>query len=90
MKLTNTLIILLFIACFYSCYQPAQTSDGSMTGTVNQLEDVISMLASFNTSASNAGYETYLNFFTHYAVFNGTDATARWKKKNFWFDKTHF
>jgi hypothetical protein len=69
MKLTSALIILLFIACFYSCHQPVQTSDGSMTGTVNLLKDVISMLDSFNTSASNAGYETYFNFFTAYAVF---------------------
>ena len=95
MKLTSALIILLFITCFYSCHHPAKTSDGSMTGTANQQKEVISMLDSFNTAAANADYKTYFNFFTDYAVFDGTDATERWDKKEFmvlakpYFDKKH-
>ena len=92
MKIANALIILLFTACLYSCQQPAKTSDGSMTGTVNprlnepfgqEQKEVISMLDSFNVAAANADYNTYFNFFTDYAVFTGTDATERWNKKEF-------
>lgn len=83
MKLTNALIILLFIASIYSCQQQTKTSDGSMTGTSNQQKEIVAMLDSFNTAAANADYNTYFNFFTDYAVFTGTDATERWDKKEF-------
>ena len=83
MKLTNSLIITLVIACFYSCHQTTKTPDGSMTGTANQQKEVRSMLDSFNTAASNADYNTYFNFYTDYAIFTGTDATERWNKKEF-------
>jgi hypothetical protein len=83
MKPTNALMITLFIGCFYSCQQPTKTSDGSVTGIVNQQKEVISMLDFFNTAASNADYKTYFNFFTDDAVFDGTDATERWDKKEF-------
>jgi hypothetical protein len=83
MKTTNALIILLFTACIYSCNQSAKTSDGSMTGTVKEQKEVISMLDSFNIAAANADYKTYFNFFTDYAVFTGTDATERWNKKEY-------
>ena len=83
MKLKNTLIILLFICCIYSCNQSTKPSDGTMNGTVNEQKEVNSMLDSFNTAAANADYKTYFNFFTGYAVFTGTDATERWNKKEY-------
>lgn len=84
MQQTNTIIILLFTGCIYSYNQSTKPSDGSMTGTVDQQKEVISMLDSFNIAAANADYKTYFNFFTDYAVFTGTDATERWDKKNIW------
>jgi len=83
MKLSNAFIILLVTACNYSYAQSATPPNISMTGTVNQQKEVISMLDSFNTAAANADYKTYFNFFTDYAVFTGTDATERWDKKEY-------
>lgn len=83
MKKIFSCVLLAFIVCIYSCNRPSKTLDGSMTGTVNQQKEVISMLDSFNIAAANADYKTYFNFFKDYAVFNGTDATERWNKKEF-------
>ena len=57
MKKMFSCFLIAFMGCIYSCHQPAETSDGSMTGTVNprlnepfgqEQKEVISMLDSFN------------------------------------------
>jgi hypothetical protein len=85
-------LLIFLTSLIYSCNQPAKNSAPSMTATVNprlndsfgqEQKEVIAMLDSFNTAATNADYKTYFNFFTDYAIFAGTDATERWKKKEF-------
>ncbi|HUZ58834.1 MAG TPA: nuclear transport factor 2 family protein [Hanamia sp.] len=83
MKLTNALIIILFIACIYSCHQSTKNLDGSIPDAAKQQSEINSMLDSFNAAAANADYKTYFNFFTDSAIFTGTDATERWDKKEF-------
>ena len=79
---TLVLPVLAILLLFFSCQQ-SEKSDKSLTGTVNQQKAIISMLDSFNTSAANADYKAYFNFYTDDAIFTGTDATERWNKKEF-------
>lgn len=83
MKLTSALIIILIIACIYSCTPSAKITKGLMDGTPQQQKQIVAMLDSFNIPAANADYKTYFNFLTDYAVFISTDATERWNKKEY-------
>ena len=79
---TLVLPVLAILLLFFSCQQ-SEKSDKSLTGIVNQQKAIISILDSFNTSAANADYKAYFNFYTDDAIFTGTAATERWNKKEF-------
>ncbi|MBY0244130.1 MAG: nuclear transport factor 2 family protein [Sphingobacteriaceae bacterium] len=48
-----------------------------------EIKKINLMLDAFNTSAANAEYEKYFDFFDEDAIFIGTDATENWNKQKF-------
>jgi ketosteroid isomerase-like protein len=78
---------------YFACSSPGKSQPA--IDKVNEQQQIIAMLDSFNRAAARADYKTYFNFYTGDAIFTGTDATERWDKPAFmaWakpiFDKGH-
>lgn len=76
------LILLAVLSILYcACSSPAKTYPA--IDTANEEKQIIAMLDSFNLAAAKADFKAYFNFYTEDAIFTGTDATERWKKKAF-------
>lgn len=83
MKKIYRLAALLILVCMFSCNQPTKTTESPVVDTVKEQTQINAMLDSFNRAAAKADFNAYFNFYTHDAIFTGTDATERWGKKEF-------
>lgn len=81
-KLFKPLLVITSVVLLFACNsQPQQALTAEEQTTSKQ--QIAAMLDSFNVAAANASFDTYFNFFTADATFNGTDATENWDKAAF-------
>ncbi len=81
-KLFKPLLLIAVVLFLFACNQQPQQVPVAEAQTESK-KQIAAMLDSFNVAAANASFDTYFNFFTNDATFNGTDATENWDKAAF-------